>query len=935
MTILYRIRALVRWLFRRDEIERALDTDLADYIERSAAEKMRAGMSEAEARRAARIELGGVEQTKDRVRETLSLGSVETFIADVGYALRTLSRQKTFTAVAVLTLALGIGANVAIFSLFQQILLQPLPVPEPERLVNLIDPGTKLVGQMTPRMPPQERPSDSGGLATLFSYPMFRDLERAQEPFVALAAYTFLEASVSAGEQARLMKGILVSGSYFPLLGVQPALGRLLGAEDDRVDGQATSVVLSHAYWQSEFGGDPGVLGRMLTVNDVSLIVVGVAPRDFHGTAVGARPSFFAPITITFPNDTGLIGQLLFPNHTRRDLYWAHLSGRLKSGVTREAAAAAMNSLYGGILSEVEAPLLLNADEQQREAFRSRTLVLASGAHGQTSSEILSPARTSLDLLLAVSGVVLLLCCANVAGLMLLRATARSGEMAVRASLGATRGRLASLQLAEALVLALPAALLSLPVAALILRGASQVPGITAAAPDVSLSTAAALVAIGVAVASALAAGLFAARGLRRTEPGKALQTSGSRQTTTKGLARFRATLATAQVALSMALLAMTGVFAQSLANIASLDLGVAIDSIVMFEASRGPDRFTDTSVFGRVEDALEAIPGVSSVAISGTPVLSLEASLMQGFTVEGVDVQSPSTFMNRVSADFFETFDVEVLAGRTFNDTDSGFTTMLVNQRFAEHFGLSPDEIVGRTLNVGPVMKTQVVGVVANLRSGKVTADVVPQTFTHVASRPLPTANGQTSATNATGRSFTPNATFYVRSARPPEEIMSTVRETVARVDPTMPITNLQTMEQQFRTNVEIERFVAGASTAFAVLATALAALGLYGVLAYSVAQRSREIGLRVALGAPSGRIRGMVLRQVTKMAVIGVLLGAIAAALLGRAAQTLLFGVEAGDPLMLAAATVVLAAVTLGAAYFPARRASRVDPMSVLRYE
>jgi predicted permease len=384
-----------------------------------------------------------------------------------------------------------------------------------------------------------------------------------------------------------------------------------------------------------------------------------------------------------------------------------------------------------------------------------------------------------------------------------------------------------------------------------------------------------------------------------------------------------------------MALLAMTGVFAQSLANIARLDLGVAIDSIVMFEASRGPDRFTDTSVFGRVEEALEAIPGVSSVAISGTPVLSLEASLMQGFTVEGVDVQSPSTFMNRVSADFFETFDVEVLAGRTFNDTDSGFTTVMVNQRFAEHFGLSPDEIVGRTLNVGPVMKTQVVGVVANLRSGKVTADVVPQTFTHVASRPLPTANGQTSATNATGRSFTPNATFYVRSARPPEEIMSTVRETVARLDPTMPITNLQTMEQQFRTNIEIERFVAGTSTAFAVLATALAALGLYGVLAYSVAQRSREIGLRVALGAPTGRIRGMVLRQVAKMAVIGVLLGAIAAALLGRAAQSLLFGVEAGDPLMLAAAAVLLAPVTLGAAYLPARRASHVDPMSVLRYE
>jgi predicted permease len=929
MTILYRLRALVRWLFRRDEIERALDTDLGDYIERSAAEKMRAGISEPEARRAARIELGGVEQTKESVRARLSFAVIDNTLADLGFALRTLKRQKTFTTVAVLTLAVGIGVNVAIFSLFQQILLRPLPVPEPEQLVNLTDRGTKLVGRMTPQLPAQMRPSDGGELATLFSYPMFRDLERAQEPFVALAAYTFLDASVSAGEQARLMKGVLVSGNYFSLLGLQPALGRLLRPEDDRVDGEAEAVVLSHAYWQSEFGGDPTVLGRTLIVNDLSLTVVGVAPREFRGTAVGARPNFFAPITIKFPNDTGLLAQLLFPNHTSRDLYWVHLFARLKPGVTRETAVAAINPLYGGILRDVEAPLLLNVDERQREAFRLRTLTLEPGARGQTSNEILSPARTSLEMLLAVSGVVLLLCCANVAGLTLLRAAARSGEMAVRASMGATGGRLASLQLAESVVLALPAALLSMPVASLALRGASQVPGIAAAAPDAALSPPATFVAIGIAVASALAAGLLPARGLVRTGPGKALQASSARQTTAKGLARFRAALATAQVALSMALLAMTGVFAQSLANIARLDLGVDIDSIVMFEASRGPDRFLDSGLFGRIEEELEAIPGVSSVAISGTPVLSLEAELMQGFAVEGVDAESAGAFMNRVSADFFATFDVELLAGRTFNDTDSGFTTMIVNERFAEHFGLSPEELVGRTLNVGPALKAEVIGVFANLRSGKVTGDIVPQTFTHVATRPLPTANGRM------GRTFTPNATFYVRSARPPEELMNVVRETVARVDPRMPITNLQTMQQQFHANVEIERFVAGASSAFAVLATLLAALGLYGVLAFSVAQRSREIGLRVALGAPTGRIRGMVLRQVARMAVIGIVLGATAAWLLGRAAQNLLFGVEAGDPLMLAAAAVVLTAVTVGAAYIPARRASRVDPMSVLRYE
>ncbi len=252
-----------------------------------------------------------------------------------------------------------------------------------------------------------------------------------------------------------------------------------------------------------------------------------------------------------------------------------------------------------------------------------------------------------------------------------------------------------------------------------------------------------------------------------------------------------------------------------------------------------------------------------------------------------------------------------------------------MVNQRFAEHFDLSPDEIVGRTLNLGGVFRSEVVGVVANMRTGKVTGDIVPQAFQYNATRPTPGSDGRVGSIAAA------RSTFYVRSTRPPEELMNAVRETVARVDPTMPITNLQTMEQQFRTNVAIERFVAGTSTAFAVLATALAALGLYGVLAYSVAQRSREIGLRVALGAPTNRIRDMVLRQVTRMAVIGMILGAVAAWLLGRAARSLLFGVDAGDPLTLAAAVVVVAAVAFVAASIPARRASRVDPMSVLRYE
>jgi predicted permease len=374
-----------------------------------------------------------------------------------------------------------------------------------------------------------------------------------------------------------------------------------------------------------------------------------------------------------------------------------------------------------------------------------------------------------------------------------------------------------------------------------------------------------------------------------------------------------------------MALLAMMGVFAQSLANIGRLDLGADIDSVVMFETGRrdGLVISGDPGLLPRLEGALAEMPGVSSVASSSSPLLAL-----QGFSnnaaVEGVDAEAVRVSSDFVSPNFFRTFGTELLAGRDFNDTDTPWSAggpVIANHQFAERFGFAPDTIVGRridmgfrNLNTGVATTFEIVGVIGDLRSsGKVTGEIGPQVFFIGPTRD----------------------TFYVRGARPPEELMNTIRETVARVAPTMPVRNLQTMDQQFRANIAIERFFAGTATAFAVLATALAALGLYGVLAFSVAQRSREIGLRVALGAPTSRIRGMVLRQVAGMAVIGIALGATAAAVLGRAAQGLLFGIEAGNPLMLAAAAAVLAAVTLGAAYIPARRAARVDPMSVLRYE
>jgi predicted permease len=619
------------------------------------------------------------------------------------------------------------------------------------------------------------------------------------------------------------------------------------------------------------------------------------------------------------------------PNQDNHSFYWIHLFARLKLGIGRESAAAAINPVYRSILNDIELPLVTGIDdEQELERFRTKSLVLEPGARGQSS--LLVPLRSRLEMLFAVSGAVLLLCCANIAGLMLVRGSARSGEMAVRTSIGATRGRLASLLLAESLLLALPAALLSLPVALLTLHGiAGGVPGIPRTAFDVGLNLSAAFAAILVAVMSALAFGLFPLRNVVHAEPGKTLQAYGARQTSTKGVARFRMALATAQIALSMALLAMTAVFAQSLANIARIDLGLDVDSVATFSISPQASGYSPEAsarLFDRLEEEIDSIPGVASTAFATLPLLS-GGGLTTGADAEGADGPvRVRTYLNYISPDFFPTLGVAVLAGRNFGtaDTAGAAKVVIVTERFAQQLGLGKDVrgrdviggVIGRHVRV-PGTDAEIIGVAADAKYVGVTADTAPQVF-------IP----RDQATFGSG-----SATFYVRGAQPPQNLLSAIRETATRVDPIVPITDLRTMRQQTRENLSTERFAAGASTAFAVLATVLAGLGLYGVLAYSVAQRSREIGLRIALGSPASRIRGMVLRQVAVMAAAGIALGVAAAWLLGRAAQGLLFGIEAGDPIALVGAAAVLTAVTLGAAYIPARRASRVDPMIVLRYE
>lgn len=900
----------VRALIHRAAVDAELDEEVLDYFERARADLVAQGLTPEEAERVARRELGDLAKARETLRAYGWENRVDAAFGDFRHSLRRLRQTQGFSAVVVLTLAIGIGVNVALFSLFQQILLRPLPVAEPERLVNLVDPGPDL-GYVEPGL---TFGSVAGNGDHVFSYPMFRDLEARQTSFAGIAAHRLFDANIAIGDSARRVRGFFVSCSYFPVLGLQPALGRLLGAEDDRVDGEADAVVLSYAYWQRELAGDPDVVGRKLTVNGRPLTIVGVAPRGFHGTTVGVRASVFVPIT--FP---GVNTPTSVPNHDNRAFYWVYLFARLAPGVQLETAAVGINQQYRAILGELEAPAIAPRVEAERlDQFRTKRLALEPGARGQ--SALLEPIGARLEMLFVVSGTILLLCCANIAGLMLIRASGRTGEMAVRASMGASRARLAGLLLAESLLLAVPAAVLSLPVALLILRGlAAGVPDLPSTAFDVELSAVAAAVAIGAALIAAVVFGVFPARDAVCADPARTLHAFGVRQTSSKRVTRFRAMLATTQVALSMALLAMTGVFAQSLANIGRIDLGFDVDGAVTFTISpegTGYEPAESAALFDRLEEELATIPGARSAASAQIPLLA-GGGLETGTGLEGSEART-RIHLNQVGTGFFEALGVELLDGREFNDADrdGGPFVVIVNQRLAERLSLGASVIGQRIQVIGRLY--EVVGLVPDFKDYNVTDDIESQVF-------LPRRQATTLGT----------AAFFVRGDRPEQELKSAVREIAARVAPAVPILDLRTMREQVRENLAEERFFAGAATAFAVLATALAALGLYGVLAYSVAQRSREIALRFALGAPATRIRAMVVRQVGVMALTGVTAGVVAAVLLGRAARRLLFGVEAADPAALVGAALVLTVVMLAAAYVPARRASRVDPMVALRYE
>jgi predicted permease len=827
---------------------------------------------------------------------------MNAFFRDVKHAVRSLRKAPAFASVVVLTLGLGIGANAAIFSLLDQVLLRSLPVRDPGELVLLDGPGAfrgRTFNNMT------------------FSYPMYTDFRDRNEVFTGVLARFPTATTVVWQGQAERASGELVTGNYFEVLGIKPAIGRVFNAADDQTPGAHPVAVLSHGYWTRRFGSDPAILNQTVTINGHPYAIIGVSAPGFEGIQVGQALDVMVPMMMKAQMTP------TWNDLDNRRSRWVTIMGRVKPGITPEAAEAQLNVVYKQI-NQRELEEMPDVSESFRTRFAAKHLEVLPGYRG--ISDLRQQFSAPLVILMAMVGAVLLIACANVANLLLARTTSRQREIALRLALGAGRGTILRQYLAESLVLALAGAVLGLVLAtwtgALLL---SALPGdptsqTLSATPDLRVVAFALALSFVTAVIFGIAPALHATRATvtsaLKEEAGSVA--GGHRQ------ARLRRVLVIAQIAASMLLLAGAGLFARSLYNLKTIDPGFDVDHLLAFSIDptlNGYEGPRVLSYYERLQQELAAVPGVRGVSMSATGVLS---GNQWGMTVrvdgyqakEGEDM-NPS--VDAVGPGFFETMGIPLLAGRDFKDTDAvgAPRVAIINQTMARYY-FGETNPVGRRFGFGRDQATdiEIVGVVQDVRSLEL-RNKAPR-FVYVPYRQDPDTTG---------------LTVYLRIAAGSGTSSAAIRQAAQRVDPNLPIVDMKSMALQVDESLFVERMVAALSIAFGSLAALLAALGLYGVMAYAVARRTREIGIRVALGAERSRVLWLVLRDVAMMAAAGVTLGLFAALYVTRRIESQLFGLSPTDATTLLAAVALLLGVAFLAGFIPARRATAIDPMVALR--
>jgi putative ABC transport system permease protein len=829
---------------------------------------------------------------------------------DMRYGLRMLGKNPGFTAIAILTLALGIGANTAIFSILNQVLLRRLPVRNPDELVILKSPGPK-----------RGHVWSDGDESEIFSYPLYKGLAKNTSVFDGVIARFEFAASIANHGQTDRGSGELVTGNYFDVLGVGPALGRVLTPADDDVPGAHPVVVLSHVYWMRHFGGDTGVLNQAILVNNSEMTIVGVTQAGFTGIQVGKTPDIFVPMTMKAqmtPIRNGL--------DNWNDSFLA-IFARLKQGVSMEQAQAGINAEYGPLL-EQQIASLKNMDAKARQVFLSKKIVLYPGAQGRTNVQ--RDSGPALIALFAMVTLVLLIACTNVANLLLAKGAARQREFAIRSALGATRGQLMRQLMVESclcalggggLGLVLGAWLMNILTQAVVSEGGMQ--GLTSNVDGSVLGFAAVTT-----VVSGFVFGLIPAWRVARTGVSQMLKDQGSSSSASLGHVRFRKFLVAGQVAFTLLLLAGAALFARTLWNLRQQNLGLSTENLITFSIApqlSGYDTPRTVALIDQLRGRLDGLPGVLGVGSSQIPVLT-GTDMGQNITVEGrqnLDSDDRHVNYDAVSPNYFSTMKVPLLSGREFNDGDTPTSTKvaIVNEAMVKVFFPKRNPIgVHFALGGGSDAKPdiEIVGVVRNAREAHVRDEQRPYFYLHYSQ--FGKLDGMT---------------FYVRSQQDPLLIASELRETVRQADGNLPIYELKTVRRVVDEDLFAERVIAALSAGFGGLAALLAALGIYGVMAYLVVQRTREIGIRMALGAKGSHVRFLIIREVWFMVLVGAATGLPLAYGLARLSESLLFGVKARDPFIYLLDLALIALVSLAACYIPARRATRVDPIVALRYE